>query len=542
MRKGAAVFVLLAAAGGCADVVGADFDVKPRPDYGKDGGSGAVGGSTDGGNTGGASGTGGAGGIAGGVGGSAASGGSGATGGGENAPPTLSDLQLSAVEREPTSDAVVAVDPDAGDELTYRIFREPTRGTLTQFDTTSGAFTYLSDAGEFGATDSFEIQVNDGTVDAPNSATVAVELVPLGYSELRADSPASNDLFGGIIAHGNDTLAAGSAPNNIVRLFRRAGTTWEQFQVLTPTTTPFPVEFFGSWLAFGNGWLAVSAPGTFPCPSPSCAAGALFLYEQLQNGTWQLRQRLSDSPEWDDRYAVSLDFDGDTLAVGSLFEDGGRGAVRMYRRQGTNWIHDQTVTAWDAMPGDEFGRDVSVEGDVLAVCSWLVDVPSFNAGALYIYEHTGSSWDFAQKLYASGAQPYRNCSQAIVKDGKVYVNAREEGSGRGAVYIYEKSGGSWMETQRIPAPQGQDVKWFGTFLDVGDDILVTTDVGPLDLGNAWVYRRDGSEWVLDQKLRDPSNTHYGLGRGLTLHGTTVLVGARDSYQSEGAILEFELQP
>jgi VCBS repeat-containing protein len=90
-----------------------------------------------------------------------------------NDPPVAADGSLSTSANVPASGTVVATDVD-GDPLTYSVVDGPAHGTLTIFDSSTGAFTYTPAAGYSGS-DSFTFKANDGTVDS-NTATVSINV------------------------------------------------------------------------------------------------------------------------------------------------------------------------------------------------------------------------------------------------------------------------------------------------------------------------------------------------------------------------------
>lgn len=88
----------------------------------------------------------------------------------------------------------------------------------------------------------------------------------------------------------------------------------------------------------------------------------------------------------------------------------------------------------------------------------------------------------------------------------------------GAVYVFERVGAQWIERQKLTAPVPTTDDFFG--IDVGialgpgglEDFIIVGAPGAdtasfIDVGKAYVYKRDVDEWVLDQVLQhtDPAN-------------------------------------
>ncbi|MHC4403586.1 MAG: FG-GAP repeat protein, partial [Planctomycetota bacterium] len=67
------------------------------------------------------------------------------------------------------------------------------------------------------------------------------------------------------------------------------------------------------------------------------------------------------------------------------------------------WSLQEKVYADDPVAGDRMGSDVTLDGDTIIAGSVLNDQAGVDAGALYIFERTGSTWDQQAKLLASDA-------------------------------------------------------------------------------------------------------------------------------------------
>ncbi|KND47671.1 MAG: putative RTX toxin [Parcubacteria bacterium C7867-006] len=89
----------------------------------------------------------------------------------ENDAPVASSTAISINEDTDVSSNLAASDID-GDSLTYATTSNPANGTITSFNSTTGAFTYTPNA-DFNGSDSFNFKVYDGTVDS-NTATVSI--------------------------------------------------------------------------------------------------------------------------------------------------------------------------------------------------------------------------------------------------------------------------------------------------------------------------------------------------------------------------------
>lgn len=100
-----------------------------------------------------------------------------------------------------------ATDGNTTDVLTYSIVTQPTNGTITAFNTATGAYTYLPNA-NYNGTDSFTFKANDGGLDS-NTATVNITVNAID------DAPTATD---GTFTTNEDTTGNGTLTGGDVDL------------------------------------------------------------------------------------------------------------------------------------------------------------------------------------------------------------------------------------------------------------------------------------------------------------------------------------
>src|SRR5262249_29482911 len=107
-----------------------------------------------------------------------------------NAPPVASNSSVTTDEDTAASSNLVASDPD-GNPLTYTIVSNPTHGTISGLNASTGAFTYTPNSNYNGA-DSFTFKVNDGEFDS-NVATVSITVNPVNDAPVADDQAFTTD-------------------------------------------------------------------------------------------------------------------------------------------------------------------------------------------------------------------------------------------------------------------------------------------------------------------------------------------------------------
>ena len=117
-------------------------------------------------------------------------------------------------------------------------------------------------------------------------------------------------------------------------------------------------------------------------------AGAAYVFV-WSGETWTQQAYLKASnPWWDDWFGNSVAVSGDTIVVGAQFEDSNAtgvdgnqnndsatnsGAAYVFVRSGETWSQQAYLKASNTGAGDQFGIDVSVSGDTIAVGAFHED-------------------------------------------------------------------------------------------------------------------------------------------------------------------------
>lgn len=132
------------------------------------------------------------------------------------------------------------------------------------------------------------------------------------------------------------------------------------------------------------------------------------------------------------------------------------------------------LTASDGAASDEMGLSVAIAGDTAVVGSWHDDIgANANQGSVYVFVRSGASWVLQQKLTASDGAANDTFgysvaitnvnvpSQTVIMVGAFGNDAG--GPNRGAVYVFVRSQGgtTWSQQGKLTAPDGMDNDAFG---------------------------------------------------------------------------------
>lgn len=137
----------------------------------------------------------------------------------------------------------------------------------------------------------------------------------------------------------------------------------------------------------------------------------------------------------------SVELQGTTLFVGANGDDDcgtNAGAVYLFERSGDTWQQVDKVCGDDTTDGDEFGFSVSINGRHLLVGAWTADDV---AGSAYLFRKRGSQWVQRDKYLASDRAMGDRFGNDVTLEGNnavvaSYQDDNENGTNAGAVYLY----------------------------------------------------------------------------------------------------------
>ena len=194
-----------------------------------------------------------------------------------------------------------------------------------------------------------------------------------------------------------------------------------------------------------------------------------------------------------------------------------------------------TLVGSDTEAGDGFGYAVTVDGTVAAVgAPFAFDNINGNvwAGSVYVFRWNGMMWVEEALLVAADAHINQRFGASLSIEGdRLAVGAGNDTADRGAVYIFDRSGGTWSQTQKITSANPAFGDLFGADVSLeGDRVMAGA---PLDdpagltaSGSVEVFDFNGATWVFQQTITPVSAVAgQSFGTSVSLSGTRVLIGS-----------------
>ncbi len=192
------------------------------------------------------------------------------------------------------------------------------------------------------------------------------------------------------------------------------------------------------------------------------------------------------------------------------------------------------LTASDGAASDLFGQFVSISGDTIVVGAHRDADNGPGSGSAYVFVREGTSWVERQKLTASdGTDADFFGHSGAVNGDTIVIGAHGDGDSgidSGSAYVFVRDGTSWVEQQKLTASDGAAWDQFGNSVSIyGDTIVVgahrDADNG-IGSGSVYVFVREGTSWVEQQKLTASDGAAWDqFGNSVSVNGDIVIISA-----------------
>ena len=317
--------------------------------------------------------------------------------------------------------------------------------------------------------------------------------------------------------------------------------------------------------------------------------GTITKYQLLRHA--QRATLTATDADLDDKFGNSVVVVGDTAVVGVPGDDdsyGDSGAVLVFTRNSDgNWSQAAKLKASDAANGDEFGSSVAFDGDTIVVGSPFDDNGNGDdSGSAYVFTKPAGgwgSWDalpqtaddeedkdgLTAKLTASDGAAFDEFGSSVAVDGDtIVVGAYGDGGTKGAAYVFSEPSGGWSAwddlpqtgandqvedrdglTAKLTAQSAEGGDYFGDSVAIdGDTDTIVVGASGDDgsstefIGSALVFVRPGTGWDDSTETAKLIASSRGLqdnfGRSVAIDDDTVVVGAYGQDTNAGAAYVF----
>ena len=264
------------------------------------------------------------------------------------------------------------------------------------------------------------------------------------------------------------------------------------------------VDYFGGSVAIDGSTIVVGASGDDDGADNS---GSVYVLRTTDGGATyvELAKLTASDPEMAAYFGKSVAIDGDTIVVGSPYDDDAgsqSGSVYVFRTSNGWATHTEIeLTAADTASGDLFGRSVAIDGNTIVV-------GTSNADAVYVFRTTdgGATYDELAKLTASDAAEGDRFGWSVAIDGGTIVVGTpyddDAGLTSGSAYVFltTDGGATYGQVAKLTASDGAASDYFGYSVAISGGTVVVgaywDDDGGYSSGSVYVFSGAGSEGLV----------------------------------------------
>ena len=321
-----------------------------------------------------------------------------------------------------------------------------------------------------------------------------------------------------------------------------SGSTWSQTAILQGNDVAAG-DLFGESVAISGNYIVVG------CPTQNTSTGSAYIFVTSDNGaTWTQQAKLTASDgAADDKFGFSCGIyktsstDIDVI-IGAYLDDdtaSSSGSAYIFNGDGSSWTQVTKLNHSNPSAVDFFGYSVSVYGNYAIVGAYADDDMGSAAGIAIVFRKSGGSWIEMQKLYASDAVAVDFFGISVsIAENKAVIGAYgndDNGSSSGSSYVFELSGNTWSQIKKFTAFDGDAGDQFGKPVHISDKFIVSAAYWYEGVGT-----NSGSVYVSNilpilphepytnelQLISDEPQSNDNFGNALGSSGDYVIVGCK----------------
>ena len=354
------------------------------------------------------------------------------------------------------------------------------------------------------------------------------------------------------ISYAGETIAIGAyldddirAGSGSVYVYRKSGTTWAFHQKIVASDA-LGNDYSGECVAVsGDGNRILISASNDDDAGLNSGTGRVYV---LQNNVWVLETKLIGSTTTSSDYfsrALDINHLGDRAVLSAYADDikaTDGGSITIFKRVGSVWTEEVTLSGSTTAASDYFGRAVAISGDGLTVISgaYQDDDNGSNSGSAFIFRFVDGQWVQLAKLLHTdvAAGDYFGFSVDISYNGKVAVIGAycddDKGSNSGSVHIFSEINGVWSREVKLVASDGASSDYFGYSVSIsnnGRSLLIGShldDDKGSSSGSAYFYNKVNGVWTLFKKLTasdGASSDYFGQCVRISNNGKIALIGS-----------------
>jgi hypothetical protein len=213
------------------------------------------------------------------------------------------------------------------------------------------------------------------------------------------------------------------------------------------------------------------------------------------------------------------------------------GRAVLWRKVAGTWTYQETLASPNPEADGHFGVRVDIDGTWMAIGASNESALNTDSGRVYMYQWNGSNWVLYETLDGGDAIAGGSFGNFVDLDGtRLAVGAthRSAPNNLGYAYVYDFNGTNWVLTQRLEASVRVIGDRFGRWLSLDGDRLAVgssrDDSGFVNNGAVHVFDFDGMTWTETQTILPGDLSTNKRFYTAALLGDQLVIGAEGDNQ------------
>ncbi|CAM1340700.1 T9SS type A sorting domain-containing protein [Tenacibaculum amylolyticum] len=316
-------------------------------------------------------------------------------------------------------------------------------------------------------------------------------------------------------------------------------------------TTPTKSAYFGNSIDADNNFLTVGAYYGRHDEKESAREGLAYVYEKDVNGLWQpLKTLMHENANSFDLFGRNVALSGDNILVTANGEDEGEkssGAAFIFNKNEggvNNWGQKVKLKASDPQKNAYLGWSGDLDSDHAVLGAYLYDHEGINnSGAAYVFKNTNGTWSEEIKLVADTPEAGMDFGYDVAIYGNYIavsapyttVNGLTDA---GKVFIFNNSNTGWVLESTIVSPNPSEDAKFGFKIALHENKVVVSAKGYNNgTGKVYAFHKVGDQWNSASIETNDAIAGDEVGYSICLTKYSTVFGVEKTDNS-GAIFKF----
>ncbi len=199
-----------------------------------------------------------------------------------------------------------------------------------------------------------------------------------------------------------------------------------------------------------------------------------------------------------------------------------------------DWIEQDKLVASDGATEDRFGWSVSIYEEYALVGAHLDDDNGEDSGSVYVFKRNGTNWIQHQKLFPLDGEAGDRFGTVFCNADMALIGAYlddDNGEDSGSAYVFKRNGTNWIQQQKLLPSDGTAYDQFGYSVCLDGDTALIGASGTVDSGSspgyAYVFKYEDTSWIQVAKLNaSDGETYDQFGYDSSICGDYAIIGAR----------------